>query len=454
MISVLLGLFGLGLVVFVHEAGHFLSAKASGIEVEAFSIGWGRAVLKKQIGNTEYRLGILPIGGYCKMKGEELFRKALAEKAETIEAEKGSLFAAHPLKRIATYAAGPFANLLFAILVLSILWYIGFTIHTFDNRIVLLSDYPELFDEGENPADRAGLESGDRIIGFNGNTISHYTDLQEAVASRAGSSSKITLLREGKEITLTIEPELDKQRGIGKIGVSAWIEPVIAEIAPNSAAALAGLKKGDRISLASGVKIDHYLDLLSILEKEGGKIEISYMRDSLRQETVLIPSWDDEGNPITGISFGGKRVRSPELSLPGAVGKGAGETFSTLFLTVKGLASLFSGVDARETVSGPIRITYLVGEVASRSFQEGIGTGISTLFRFIALISVALCFGNLLPIPALDGGLILLSLVEMVKGSQVSPRTFYRYQTIGFFIILGILILTTFGDISYLMRGV
>jgi regulator of sigma E protease len=133
-----------------------------------------------------------------------------------------------------------------------------------------------------------------------------------------------------------------------------------------------------------------------------------------------------------------------------AIGRGTRETFRTFALTIKGIALLFSGVDVQKAVSGPVRITYLVGEVATEGFAQGIGSGFITLFRFLSLLSVALCFGNLLPIPALDGGLIVLSLVEAVKGSSVSPKTFYRYQTVGFIIILMILFLTTFSDLSYL----
>jgi regulator of sigma E protease len=132
------------------------------------------------------------------------------------------------------------------------------------------------------------------------------------------------------------------------------------------------------------------------------------------------------------------------------VGKGTNEAVRTFTLTIKGIILLFSGVDLQNTVSGPIRITYMVGEVASEGFSRGVGSGFITLFRFLSLLSVALCFGNLLPIPALDGGLILLSIVEMAKGTSVRPKTFYRYQTVGFFIVILILFLTTFGDISYL----
>lgn len=452
MTGIVLGLLGLGIVVFVHEAGHFIAAKASGIEVEAFSIGWGRPILRRRIGRTEYRLGIFPIGGYCKMKGEELFRKALEEKADRIETEKGSLFSVSPLKRIVTYAAGPLANLVFAMVVLSVLWYAGFTFNTFENRIVLLSDYPAIFGPGLNPADEAGLKTGDRVIAIDGKKVSHYADLQEMVALLAGKEVPFTIARDGEEMVLKVTPALDTATGTGKIGVSAWIDPVVAEVQPDSAAGIAGLKSGDTIIAARGEEISNYLDLYSIIDASPGRAELVYLRDGTRGRTVIIPDYDDAGEPVLGISFSGLTIRSEELSLPAAFLKGSGEAISTFFLTIKGIKSLFSGVNVREAVSGPIRITYMVGEVAGQGFSESFSAGLTNLFRFLSLISVALCFGNLLPIPALDGGLILLSLVEAVRGSQVSPKTFYRYQTAGFFIIIMILIFTTFGDITYLIK--
>jgi regulator of sigma E protease len=453
MTGILLGLFGLGIVVFVHEAGHFLAAKAVGIEVEAFSIGWGRPLFSKTIGRTDYRIGMFPIGGYCKMKGEELFRKALAEKADHIEAEKGSLFSVTPIKRIFTYAAGPLSNLLFAMIVLSIIWYAGFTFHTFENRIVLLSDYPSLFGDELNPADQAGLKTGDRIIKINNTDIDHYADIQETLAPLAEREITITVSRNNREVLLTVTPALDTSTGIGRIGVSAWIEPTIASVQEDSAAYLAGLEPGDTIISADGLPVFHYLDLYAALESSPGKIEIEYRRENSVSSSILIPDYDESGAPVLGVSFSGLTIRSEKLSLPASFLKGSGEAVGSFFLTIKGIKSLFSGVSARDAVSGPIRITYMLGEVAGRGFNESFGTGLSTLFRFLSLISVALCFGNLLPIPALDGGLILLSFVEIFRGRQVSPKAFYRFQTIGFFIIIMILIFTTFGDITYLMKG-
>lgn len=439
-------------MVFVHESGHFLAARALGIDVEVFALGWGKTIWRKRGVKTEYRIGMLPIGGYCKMKGEELFRKALEEKADSIETEKGSLYSAGPLKRLICYAAGPMANLLFAVVVLSVLWYAGFTINTFSNKIVLLSDYPAIFSPGEQPANRAGLETGDTIISIGGESIKSYADIQEAVAPRAGTSTKIEYIRNGQTFSGEITPQLDTSRGIGKIGISAWIEPEISSVSENSPAALAGIQAGDRILSAGEGTIEHYLDLYALLDSSPGKIRLELDRDGERIKTTLIPSYGEKGEPILGISFSGITIHSEKVSPAGALAKGADEAISTFFLTIKGLGSLFSGVKVQDAVSGPIRITYMVGEIAGQGFAQSFATGLTNLFRFISLISVALCFGNLLPIPALDGGLIIISLLEFFRGKQIRPKTLYRYQTIGFFIILLILIFTTFGDISFLLK--
>jgi regulator of sigma E protease len=214
-------------------------------------------------------------------------------------------------------------------------------------------------------------------------------------------------------------------------------------------ASLAGLRPGDRIVSVDGQPVEHYLDIYANLSDTPNETVVAYIRNGQRKTATIVPSYGDGGNPDLGISFRRIEDRSPAMGPFASVGRGTKEAVETFTLTIKGLVLLFSGVDVRNAVSGPIRITYLVGEVATSSFEDGVGSGFVTLFRFLSLLSVALCFGNLLPIPALDGGFIVLSLVELVKGTSVSPRTFYRYQTVGFFIILLILFFTTFGDISY-----
>ncbi|MCL2558098.1 MAG: site-2 protease family protein, partial [Treponema sp.] len=177
--NILLGLFGLGIVVFVHELGHFLAARLVGIDVEAFSIGWGKPILRKKVRGVEYRLGMFPLGGYCKMRGHDDLKGAVETDAGEIKAEKGSYFGASPLQRIIVCAAGPFFNILFAIVALSFLWGAGLEMRTLDNRIVLAS---QLAPERIFPADEAGLMTGDRIVEVNGRPTNFSHEVRAAIS--------------------------------------------------------------------------------------------------------------------------------------------------------------------------------------------------------------------------------------------------------------------------------
>ncbi|MDR0388650.1 MAG: site-2 protease family protein, partial [Spirochaetaceae bacterium] len=169
ILKIILGLAGLGVVVLVHELGHFIAARLLGIEVEAFSIGWGRPILRKKIGAVEYRIGLFPLGGYCKMKGEVEFQSGAS--APEPSRAPGSFFGAKPWRRIIVSAAGPLANVVFAALVFMLIWGAGFEIRSPDNRIVLVS---EITPEERYPADEAGLKTGDRIVEIAGKPITNY----------------------------------------------------------------------------------------------------------------------------------------------------------------------------------------------------------------------------------------------------------------------------------------
>jgi len=179
--TILLGLFGLGIIIIVHELGHLVAARISGIEVEAFAVGWGKSLKSFTYNNTEYRINIFPVGGYCKMKGEDEFRKAIENKWSVFLKEPGSLFSVSPFKRFITYAAGPFFNFVFAIILFSLVWAIGYESQTYPNKIILSSEYTSILGDGPRPADKAGLETGDIIISLDNHTIENFADIQNAL---------------------------------------------------------------------------------------------------------------------------------------------------------------------------------------------------------------------------------------------------------------------------------
>ena len=443
---VLLGLLGLGVVVFVHELGHFIAARLMGIKVEAFSIGWGKPILKKKIGDVEYRLGIFPVGGYCKMKGHADYDTAYEKNQQDAAAEEGSFYAAHPFRRIVACLGGPLFNLLFAVLVLSVIWGVGFEVNTLGNRIVLVSDIREAF----NPADEAGLMTGDRIVEIRGRRTETFNDIQGIIAVHPEEELPIRIERNGEVLDFSVRPAMDRNTGAGRIGIYFWTDPVIERIAEGSPAEIAGLQSGDAILRINGEDLPHTMALMHILDGRPPVLEIEFLRDGALSAATLIPIYTEAGAVNLGIAWQAVRYQNPSLSPPLALARGASETWRIFTISVRSLSLLFRGVDLTRAVSGPVRITYMVGDVAVEGFARSFFAGLSSLANFLALISIALCIMNLLPLPILDGGMIILYLIEGIRKKPPHPRFINAFQTVGVVLIAGLMLFALFGDILYL----
>jgi regulator of sigma E protease len=181
-------------------------------------------------------------------------------------------------------------------------------------------------------------------------------------------------------------------------------------------------------------------------------LNLEFERNGQSMKTDLVLSYTDGGSADLGISYNTIQFHTPALSIPGALIKGTRETWKTFLLSAKSLALLFRGIDLTQAVSGPVRITYMVGDVAAEGFGQSFGTGISSMANFLALISIALCIMNLLPLPVLDGGMIVLFIVEIIKRKPLHPRIIYAFQTVGVVLIFGLMLFAVFGDILFLAR--
>ena len=451
MLNVLIGLFGLGLVIFLHEMGHLLAAKWNGVTVEAFSVGWGRKIWSFTKGGTDYRISWLPIGGYCKMKGEHALLRAWQNRSSKIDVESGDFYAAAPWRRIIILLAGPAVNFLFAVVVLAAIAIIGYSIQTFPNRVVLASDYGSQ----PGPATTAGIETGDRIVEINGSSVATFRDLQTQIGQAAQQDLTLAVERNGERFTRTLTPELDTNTGAGRIGVYPWVEPTVAATAPDSPASLSGIRPGDTILAVNGSQTPHSIAVDSALRTAGSQpVELRLRGDGgTVREVTVVPGSDETGNPRLGVTYQTLDVRTPPFGLFGGLIEGARQAFETLSLTIRGLGLLFAGVDLNQALMGPVRITYMVGEIATAGAEAGVGRGLLSFFNFLSLISVTLFFMNLLPIPVLDGGQIVLSLAEIIRRRPLHPRVVYRYQMVGNIIILGLMFFALFNDILFFARG-
>ncbi|MBQ9631196.1 MAG: site-2 protease family protein [Treponema sp.] len=361
------GLICLGISVFFHELGHFLFAKFFGVEVLSFSIGYGPILLHRTIKGTDYRISLLPLGGYCGMKGEKDFIKSLEENKKTIEADSSSLYGIHPIKRALIGFAGPLFNVVFAFLSFFVVALIGYAYFTYQNKIRLANEvYPEM----HSVAKEAGLLTGDVITRINENTIEDFSDIIENVAPNAERELNFIVDRNGESLSFTIVPELDKESGIGKIGITAFsTEPI--------------KKEAKRYSFFS------------------------------------------------------------------AIWQGIVQTGKTISLTIRGIFMLFRGIDFKNALSGPARITSMLGETVQEGFKSGARQGFASILDFLAFINISFCIMNLLPIPILDGGLILFAIIECITRRQIHPKVQYYVQYVGLAILACFFIIGLTSDINY-----
>ncbi|HEY9594328.1 MAG TPA: RIP metalloprotease RseP, partial [Spirochaetia bacterium] len=469
ILTILLGIVGLGIMVFVHELGHFVAARICGVGVEVFSLGWGPRMVGFTRGGTTYQVSWIPIGGYCKMKGELVPGLAggsggpqgAGGAAPSIggstaiqpvtEHEPGSFLAAPPWRRIVIAAFGPLFNVLFALVIFFAIWWAGFNIYSTDNRVVLATDYTLDSFTTPPPATAAGLKTGDRVTAINGAAIGNFQDILEHVSVAPNARLVFTVVRtEGgvdRTLTLPMTPQLDKDSGAGRIGIYAWFDPVVDGVTPGSAAGIAGLRKGDRIVAVDGKPVRNSIDLSQTLSARPAKVDVTFERSGAEQTAPLVFVYDEKGAPNLGISFASLVYRTPRLGPGGAVVKAADETWTTVTLTVKSFGLLFQGIKLRNAVAGPLRITYYIGTAATSGFQLGVGAGVVSFLRFLAFLSVVLFLMNLLPIPAMDGGQIILFIVEIIRGRPVQSRAIWQIQLVGFSLLIMLALFVTFSDV-------
>lgn len=450
--TIIYGLLGLSLIIFIHELGHFIAARCCGVEVESFSIGMGPILLHKKIGKTDYRLSLIPLGGYCGMKGEKAFQEALDNKLDAIPEEENSFYGVAKWKRIIIAFAGPASNFVFAIIAFTIISMIGTTYYSTPNKVIMID---EVYQDLTSPAKVAGLQTGDKIIAIDGVPTPYFSDISQNISMAAREELEFTIDRNGEILTYEFEVELDKDTGAGRIGITNWVDTVINSIVPGSNADLAGLQNGDIITKIENFPISNSMDFSKIIQNRE-TLNVTYIRNGIENNTRLSVPINEQGllDPsLLGFNWKVEQIKTKTYSFFGAIGQGVIETVDMLAMTVKSLGMLFSGIDLTKAVSGPIGITMMLGETTKESFAAGFSVGIVNVLNFLALISVSLFLMNLLPIPILDGGIILVAIIEIIRRKPVNPKILYRIQFIGLGILLFLFIIGFVGDIRRLFTG-
>jgi regulator of sigma E protease len=443
----------LGVLVFVHEAGHFIAAKWAGIYVHRFSLGLGSPIpwLTFRRGETEYSISWLPLGGYVKMasREEDIGSSALEGGAPRQVVPADRMFESKPIwKRMVVILAGVTMNALFAWAIFSFL--AGKNGRQIDPVTTVGRVIPELV-----PAEASAMKQiqpGTRILNVNGVPVHSWDEISSAIANAPESVVRLGLPGDST-IILPIHPDALEDRIKASQALQPFRAPVVGQVISGKPAAKAGMQQGDTILAVNGRPVQQWYDLLEMLQSGHDQtLAIEVARDgghqtlSVRPYTDSIPGPDGKLRPIGRIGVAvGTGFISQRLGLWGAIVEGGRATANAGSQIVRTVRGLFSGRISGRAVGGPILIGQLAGESAR--------LGLDTFLGFMALISINLAILNLLPVPVLDGGQFVFLVAEALIRRPVSTRVRERLTTVGMVLIVLLMGLAFSNDIRRLFGG-
>src|SRR4051812_30666750 len=441
----------LTLLVFVHEFGHYWVARRFGIHAEVFSIGFGPELVGWTDRNgTRWKVSAIPLGGYVKFLGDSDAASATHEGQALPPDDRRRAFFTQPLyARAAVVLGGPAANLIFAVLLLTGVFYAAG--EPYSPAIVAV--------QAEGPAARAGLQTGDEVIRLAGKRIERFEDIQDAQFLYWAKPMAVEYRRDGKLMTSEIAPQFcertDKYQNTmryGELGLDQLIRPVVGGFTPNSPAEVAGLKVGDRLEMIDGKPVTHFTYIPELIgDKAGQPVTLKYNRDGRDYTTSLVPE-ADKVTDCTGKEkmVGRLRIRPAGVTefrshdILGAMGAGVRQVWNMTTMFYTSMAQIVTAARPVDELGGPIRIAKAAGEA---SYGGWVG-----ILQLVIALSVVLGVFNLLPVPMLDGGHLAMYLYEAVRGRPLGLKAQEVGLKIGFALVIGMALVATFNDIKLILR--
>ena len=441
-------LVALGVLVTIHEFGHFWVARRCGIKVLRFSVGFGTPLLRwKDKKQTEFVISALPLGGYVKMVDER--EGNVAEEDLPYAFTQKSVW-----QRMAVVAAGPLANFALAIVLYWVIFLQGVT----GIVPVIESFHPD------SVAEKAGLKPGQTILAIDGNPTPTWQILNEQLVRRIGETGSIFFSAKvpGDPSVYEYQGQLknwlsdadqpDPIGGIGLVLQTPKILPVANDVVEGDPAEEAGLKSGDVIRVANGISMPDWTAWVEYVRARPNElINIEYERDGVLYDTAIRPKQivESDGSKVGQVGMTVKipewpehMVHKVEYSLLGAAAQAVNQTWNTSVLILDSVKKMMVGLISAKHLSGPITIA----KVAGASAQYGL----TAYLGFLAFLSVSLGILNLLPIPVLDGGHLMYYIVEVIKGSPVSESIQMIGFRIGMFFVIGLMLLALYNDVMRL----
>jgi regulator of sigma E protease len=428
----------IGVMILVHELGHFWAARWFKVRVDVFSIGFGPRLFGFRRGDTDYRLSAILFGGYVKMAGEQL--------GEDHADDPNGLLGKPRWQRLIIAFAGPFMNVALAVGLLTGLFMVK---------------YQKLADEDKGAvigyvipgtaAAQAGIQTGDKIVRIDGKADPTWDDISMKEIASSELTMDVTILRNGKTIDTKVTPKEDERNGVGTAGWAPKSEIELVTVAPGTPAERAGLHKGDLILSANGQPIESRYTLPAIVRGTGGKpVEILYKRDKENHSIAIQPEYsklDGDARWVIGVQVGEKLTFiTTKLSLPDALVESIRENQKGATMIFEFLRGLLERRNSPKSLAGPIEIGKLSGIAAKQ--------GVATFVDLMSMVSLNLAIFNLLPIPILDGGVILLLLIEILMGRELSLNVKETMLKVGFVFLMMVVVFVLYNDITnHLLRG-
>jgi regulator of sigma E protease len=445
---VLSAVVALGVLIFIHELGHFAVAKALGVGVERFSLGFGPRLWAFRRGETEYCVSAVPLGGYVKMTGEEAHGEdAIHPQAAAPPIDLAKSFSIKPLwARALIVFAGPAMNFVLAAAIFFALF-----------AIVGMPVLPPTVGRvaPESPAAQAGLRPRDEIVAVRGRTVRHWAEIEEVIARSEGRPLELTVQRDGGRQTVTVTPRkvavrtpFNEPAEAWSVGIRPYLSPVIGEVRPGMPAAEAGLQAGDRIAALNGQPVETWDDLAEAISTRAGEtVTLTVERGKSRLDVSVTPRAEVERDPLgneirvgrIGIATATSQTYD-RLDPVTALGRGLTTTWDLSVLTALSFWKLVTGAIPARNVGSVVQITVTAGQQAQQGFVP--------YARFVALISINLAILNLLPIPVLDGGHLLFFAIEAGLGRPLSIQKREIAQRIGLAVLLLVMGFALFNDLT------
>ncbi len=415
-------IFALGVIIFFHELGHLIAAKAFNVKVLTFSLGFGKRLFGFKRGETDYRVALFPLGGYVQLGGED----------PTEVSDDPQEFANKPRwQRIVVYLAGPAMNAVLSVILIAVVFMIGM-------EMAAVREVPPVVGEvvEGSPAEAAGLVAGDRIEAVDGKPVSRWEDVSFALLTSPGRAVELTLARETGAVTATVVPDVVPRYEFGDAGVFPQLLPRIAQVLEGSPAAAAGFAAGDEVRAVDGRSVSSSRDFITQIEARAEQTStVEVMRDG-RLETLTVTPRSEEGTGKIGVVIGYYQRYGPI----GALGASVQYNIDIVRQTFAALGKIVTGrLAAKSALSGPIEIAALSGQAARSGFK--------VLLNLMGIISISIGILNLLPIPILDGGQITILLFEGVRRRDLSIKMKQRIQNVGFALVVLLMVMVLYFDL-------